>query len=88
VTRALLAAAAIAAVAALLYAATLSGADTECEACVRYEGRDACRTARAAGRDEAERTAIATACALVANGVTATIQCQGLEPVKLTCRNP
>ena len=73
-------------VVALLYYATLSGADAECEACMRYEGREACRTAIGVGREEAERTAIMTACALVANGVTATIRCQGLEPVKLECR--
>lgn len=75
----------VAAIVALLYYATLADADTECEACMRYEGREACRTAIGVGRDEAERTAVATACALVANGVTATIRCQGLDPVKLEC---
>ena len=75
----------IAAAVALLYTATFSGADTECEACMRYEGREACRSAIGVGREEAERTAITTACALVANGVTATIRCQGLVPVKLEC---
>jgi hypothetical protein len=76
----------IAAVVALLYAATLAGAETECEACMRYEGREACRTATGSSRDAAEQAAIMTACALVSNGVTATIACQGLEPVKLSCR--
>jgi len=75
----------VAAIVALLYYATLAGADTECEACMRYEGREACRTAVGVGREEAERTAVSTACALVANGVTATIRCQALEPVKLEC---
>jgi hypothetical protein len=76
----------VTAIVALLYYATLAGADTECEVCMHYEGREACRSAVGVGREEAERTAIATACALVANGVTATIRCQGLEPVKLACR--
>jgi len=75
----------VAAIVALLYYATLAGADTECEACMRYEGREGCRTAIGVGREEAERTAIATACALVASGVTETVRCQGLEPVKLEC---
>ena len=75
----------VAAIVALLYYATLADADTECEACMRYEGREGCRTAIGVGREEAERTAIATACAMVAQGVTATIRCQGLEPVKLAC---
>ena len=74
--------------AALLYWATLAGAGTECEACMHYEGRDACRSATGADREEAERTAIATACALVSSGVTATIRCQGLEPIKLNCTTP
>jgi hypothetical protein len=76
----------VAAIVALLYYATLAGADTECEACMRYEGREACRTAIGVGREEAERTAIATACALVSSGVTGTIRCQALAPVKLECR--
>lgn len=76
----------IAVAVALLYYATLAGADTECEACMRFEGRAGCRSAAAAGRDEAERMAIATACAVVANGVTATIRCQGQEPAKISCR--
>ena len=75
----------LAAIVALLYYATLVDADTECEACIRYEGREACRTAIGVGREAAESTAITTACALVANGVTASIRCQGLEPVKLEC---
>jgi hypothetical protein len=76
----------VVAVVALLYSATLAGAETECEVCVRYEGREGCRTATGSSRDAAEQAAIMTACALVANGVTATIACQGLEPTKLDCR--
>jgi hypothetical protein len=70
----------------LLYYATLAGASTECEACMGFEGREACRSATGVDREEAERTAIATACAMISTGVTATIRCQGLEPLKLECR--
>ena len=70
----------------LLYYATLAGAGTECEACMRFEGHEACRSATGADREEAERTAIATACAMISTGVTATIRCQGLEPLKLECK--
>jgi hypothetical protein len=83
--QAVLVLAVIAGAVALLYYATLASAATECEACMHYEGREGCRTATGADRDEAERMAIATACAIVANGVTATIRCQGLEPAKLVC---
>ena len=70
---------------AVLYSATLAGAGVHCEACVRFEGREACKSATAGTRDDAERTAIATACALVSGGVTQTIACQGLEPTRLAC---
>jgi hypothetical protein len=73
---------------AALYAATLAGAGVSCEACVRWQGREACKSATGADREEAERTAISTACALVASGVTASIGCQGLEPVSLHCTEP
>jgi hypothetical protein len=77
-----------AAAAAALYAATVAGTGVRCEACVSFEGRSACRTATGSSRDEAERAAIMTACALVTGGVTQTIACQGLEPVSLDCREP
>jgi hypothetical protein len=69
----------------VLYRATLAGAGFHCDACVRFEGREACKAATGPTRDEAERAAIATACALVSRGVTSTIACQALEPVSLTC---
>jgi hypothetical protein len=77
-----------AAAVAALYAATVAGTGFRCEACVSYGGSDACKTATGPSRDEAERNAIATACALVTGGVTQTIACQGLEPVSLDCKEP
>ncbi len=77
-----------AAAVAALYAATLADAGARCEACVSFEGREACKSATGPSRDEAERSAIATACALVTGGVTQTIACQGLEPRSLDCREP
>lgn len=74
-----------AAVAAALLYATLSQHRFECEACVRFEGREACKSAAGADRAMAEQSAIATACALVTGGVTETIGCQGREPVSLRC---
>jgi hypothetical protein len=72
----------------LLWSATFAGAGVHCEACVVYEGRDACKAATGPTRDEAERAAIMTACALVSGGVTQTIQCQGLMPRSVTCSDP
>jgi len=75
-----------AAAAAALYAATLAEAGPQCRACVRFGGGERCATATAATRQEAERTAISTACAAISSGVTASIQCEGSEPVSLECR--
>jgi hypothetical protein len=85
VKRLLLGLAVAAAAVAALWAATFAGAGVHCEACMEWEGRQACKTATGADRAEAERTAIATACALIASGVTDTIGCQGVVPVSLEC---
>ena len=75
----------VAGLGALVYA-TLSHGRVECEACVRFDGREACKSAAGADRAAAEQAAIATACSLVTGGVTETIGCQGREPVSLSCR--
>lgn len=72
----------------LLYRATLAGAGVTCEACVHFEGRDACKSASGPDRLSAERAAVMTACALVSSGVTDTIACQGITPVTLDCTEP
>jgi len=69
----------------LLYRATLAGAGVSCEACVRFEGREACKSAAGPDRLGAERAAVMTACALVSSGVTDTIACQGIPPISLDC---
>jgi hypothetical protein len=73
-------------VAALLYRAVLAQAAHECEACVRFRGAETCRRAAAATREEAERAAAATACAVLVSGVTATLECQAVAPLRLDCR--
>lgn len=74
--------------AGLLYATTLAQAGIECEACVGFEGREACGTARAGTLADAQRTALTTACATVTSGVTNTLRCQAEPPLSLRCREP
>lgn len=69
----------------LLYRATLAGASVTCEACVHFEGRDACKSAAGPDRLAAEHAAVMTACAVVSGGVTNTIACQGMPPTSLRC---
>lgn len=83
--RLLVGAAIAAAAVGVLYGATLAGAGFHCEACMHYEGRHACKAATGPTREEAERAAIVTACALVSGGVTGSIACQATVPASLRC---
>ena len=65
---------AIAVLAAVMYS-TLSVGGYRVEVCMDYQGRSACRTASASTEAQALRTATENACALIASGVTDTIQC-------------
>ena len=59
----------------------------ECEVCMQFDGRTICRSASAARRDEALRSAADNACALLTSGMTNSIRCQQGEPVKTECRS-
>jgi hypothetical protein len=58
----------------------------ECEVCMRFDGRETCRAASAASREEALRSATDNACALLTSGMTNTIQCHQSPPTKTACR--
>jgi hypothetical protein len=60
--------------------------DVECEVCITFEGRDACRTV--AGKTEADSTrgAVTNTCAQLASGVTDTLRCERTVPRKAECR--
>ena len=74
-------------VAFVVYSSLQVGA-VECEACMDFEGRRICRTASAAGREEALRAAVDNACALLTSGMTNTIRCERGEPARTECRAP
>jgi hypothetical protein len=50
------------------------------EVCIEYDGRGECRTASGESQEQALRTATENACALLANGMSATIACQNTTP--------
>ena len=56
-----------------------------CEVCMTFQGRSACRTAVGATEQEATTTAIQNACALIASGMTQTVQCQNRPPDSIAC---
>lgn len=51
-----------------------------CQVCMTFNRRRDCRTASAATREEALRTAVSNACAQLASGVTESTQCENTKP--------
>lgn len=49
--------------------------------CMDYQGRRSCATAAAENVEAARRTATQTACGTIAQGMTASMQCQAMTPV-------
>jgi hypothetical protein len=53
------------------------------EVCVAYLGRTDCRTASAATKQQAQRTATENACAVIASGMTDSIACANTPPTSV-----
>ncbi len=70
---------------ALLVYAMLSSFAHECEVCVTFHGRTACRRAAGSTAEEAMRTAQDNACAFVASGMTETVECTSRPATSATC---
>jgi hypothetical protein len=74
---------------ALLVLAARASGRVSCEACLSYRGRTECRVALGPTREEATRTAIDNACALLASGMTESVECTTrTEPLRVTCQEP
>jgi 3-deoxy-D-manno-octulosonic acid (KDO) 8-phosphate synthase len=69
----------------LIWYASASLAKHSCEVCIDYKGQSACRKAEGATSDEARRTAVDLACAMLAAGMTDSLACQRTEPKSVTC---
>ncbi|MCS7043151.1 MAG: hypothetical protein NZR01_10200 [Bryobacteraceae bacterium] len=77
---ALLAAAAFVALAAWMTWTMLAGRRHRVEVCMEFRGRTACRTAAGPTREDALRAAADNACALLASGMTESMQCSHSQP--------
>jgi hypothetical protein len=51
-----------------------------CRVCITYDGRQDCRTASAATREQALQTAIVNACGVLTSGVVESNKCQTTSP--------
>ena len=70
---------------AFLVYATLAESRVECEVCIEFRGRQACRSGTAVDRNSAVRAATASACAVLSRGVTEGIRCDQTPPRSRRC---
>lgn len=70
----------VAAVLGVIFFSTFRQERVSCRVCVTFNGRRDCRTASAVTQEEAVRAAVTNACALLASGVTESIQCENTKP--------
>jgi hypothetical protein len=69
--------------AGLMFYSITSNVKFRVEVCVAFKGRTSCRTARADTDEHALRSAQSNACALIASGVTDTMQCERSNPTSV-----
>jgi hypothetical protein len=70
----------------VLVYSTLQLGQWSCEVCMTYNGMDRCATAAAPAEAEARRAATDTACAVLASGMTESLQCTNTPPKSVNCR--
>ncbi len=63
---------------------SFGGHRVRCEVCMVFNSRRDCRTASAATREGALRTAITNACAQISGGVIESSQCESTQPESVT----
>lgn len=68
---------------AYIVISSFSPAGARCRVCMSFKGGSDCRTASAATRPEALRTAITNACAQLSGGVIESNQCETSPPVSV-----
>ena len=75
---------------AILLAALIYGSfavvQTECDLCVEFNGVRTCRTGAGVNEQDAKDAAQLAACAVMASGMSASIECQNRIPTNVQCR--
>ncbi len=61
-------------------------AEHECEVCVTFAGGSVCRTAASDTEEASITSAVTSACAMLASGMTESIRCQNTTPDRTDCR--
>ena len=71
---------------ALMIYASLGLRKYSCDVCITFGRQTACRKADGSSREEALRTATDAACAMLASGMTDSLQCSRTTPKSQSCR--
>lgn len=58
----------------------------ECDVCLFFANQQVCRTAASGDRKAAIESAVTSACATLASGMTDSIRCQNTPPDSVQCR--
>ena len=72
-------------VGALIYFAMSGQTAAACEVCIEFNGQTQCRSAKAATKPEAIRTATDNACADLASGMNESMSCGRTTPKSTKC---
>jgi len=64
---------------------TLSSVQAECDLCVEFNGQRQCRTGSGTDETAAKSAAQRAACAVMARGMAASIQCENRIPTNVQC---
>lgn len=71
---------------AVLVVTSLTGVhEVTCEVCITFNGQTVCRTGQGRTREDAQRTATESACAMLATGMDQRIECGKTEPSSMSC---
>jgi hypothetical protein len=83
--RAVAAIVSVGALVGVLVYGSLNTVQTECELCVKFNGRTECRRGSGADEEEARRAAQKAACAVMASGMAESVNCQRVPPTDVRC---
>ncbi len=63
-----------------------TGNKFQCHACIVFKDREVCQIVKGMDKQETMMTAVSTACAGAANGMTESLACQAKPPTKMECK--
>ncbi len=63
-----------------------TGNKYQCDVCIVFKDKKVCQSVKGMDKQDTMMTAISTACAGAANGMTESLACQAIPPTKMQCK--